>query len=268
MNGPSRYWAATAEAGWERSRLELLQQRSDGLTFRRLSGLGPLAGRACLEVGAGAGSVAAWLAAQVGPGGSVVATDLDPRFLDGLVAVGQLVVRRHDVLADPLEHAAFDLVHCRAVLCHLGDPLAALRHMALALRPGGRLLVEEADYVTLTAACPEHRRVDGWDRVAAEIMRYAATRSSIDPYLGRRLPGLVASLGLELVTHEGIVRVQQGGSAAAQLIRRSVEAHTALLVGDGVCSEDELTAFTEALADRTFRFTDACSFAVWGQRPN
>ena len=60
--------------------LLLLEARYDTQTFRRLSACGPLSGAHCLDVGAGAGSVARWLAAQAGPAGRVVATDADPRF--------------------------------------------------------------------------------------------------------------------------------------------------------------------------------------------
>ena len=34
-----------------------------------------------LEIGAGGGSIARWLAERVGPTGSVLATDIDPRFI-------------------------------------------------------------------------------------------------------------------------------------------------------------------------------------------
>jgi 2-polyprenyl-3-methyl-5-hydroxy-6-metoxy-1,4-benzoquinol methylase len=120
----------------ELGRLRLLEARYDTQTFRRLSALGPLAGARCLEVGAGAGSVARWLAAQAGPAGQAVATDADPRFLADAGKAG-VEVRRHDILADPLEPAAYDLVHCRALLLHLADPQQALRNMAAAVRPGG-----------------------------------------------------------------------------------------------------------------------------------
>jgi hypothetical protein len=40
-------------------------------------------GRRCLEVGAGHGSMADWMAEQVGPGGRVVATDIDAGYLRG-----------------------------------------------------------------------------------------------------------------------------------------------------------------------------------------
>ena len=98
----------------ELARLHLLQERYDARTFARLTALGPLAGAVCLEVGAGAGSVARWLAGQAGPFGHVVATGADPRFLAGTQAAG-VKVRRHDILADPLKPARYDIVHCRAL---------------------------------------------------------------------------------------------------------------------------------------------------------
>ena len=103
------------------------------------------------------GSVARWLAAQAGPAGQVVATDADPRFLADAGKAG-VEVRRHDILADPLEPAAYDVVHCRALLLHLADPQQALRSMAAAVQPGGWLLIEDADYMTCVAADPAHPR--------------------------------------------------------------------------------------------------------------
>ena len=116
------YLHANAAFDDELGRLRLLEARYDPRTFARLSMFGPLAGTRCLEVGAGAGSVARWLAAQVGPSGQVVATDTNPRFLAGAHRTG-VEVRRHDILTDPLEPGHYDLVHCRALLLHLTAPL-------------------------------------------------------------------------------------------------------------------------------------------------
>ena len=114
-------------------------------------------------MGAGAGSVARWLAAQVGPAGQVVATDTNPRFLAAAEKAG-VEVRRHNILAGPLEPGRYDLAHCRALLLHLADPRQAVRNMAAALRPGGWLLIEDADYVSLVAANPAHPRAARFDR--------------------------------------------------------------------------------------------------------
>ena len=157
---PGGYVHADAAFDDELGRLRLLEAHYDPHTFRRLRMFGPLAGDRCLEVGAGAGSVARWLAAQVGPFGQVVATDTDPRFLADAEQAG-VEVRRHDILAGPLEPGRYDLVHCRALLCHLADPRQAVRNLAAAVRPDGWLLIEDADYVSLVVAEPGHPRASG-----------------------------------------------------------------------------------------------------------
>src|SRR5437773_5494354 len=111
-------WAGTmAPTETERQRLRALSDIYDPDTVRHLEDLGVGVGWRCLEVGAGEGSIARWLSARVGPG-SVVATDLDTRFL-GFPASGNVEVLRHDVTADPCPGEPFDLIHARFVLCHL-----------------------------------------------------------------------------------------------------------------------------------------------------
>ncbi len=101
--------------------LALLQ---DPGTIRHLTERGICPGWRCLEVWAGGGSIATWMAAQVGDTSFVLATDIDTRFLSGLQG-RNLEVRRHDIVADPLPEAAFDMVHARPVLQHVPERDAA-----------------------------------------------------------------------------------------------------------------------------------------------
>ena len=66
----------------ERIRLAGLEAALDPVTHERLAGLGVGPGWRCLEVGAGGGAVAFWLAKRVAPDGLVVATDLETDFLE------------------------------------------------------------------------------------------------------------------------------------------------------------------------------------------
>jgi len=54
------------------------------MTERRMTALGIREGLRCLEVGAGGGSVAAWLCEKVGPTGRVVATDINIQLLQDI----------------------------------------------------------------------------------------------------------------------------------------------------------------------------------------
>src|SRR4051794_23261295 len=78
-----RYFASESPDDFEHGRLELLGKVANPITTRRLDGLGIGPGWRCLEVGAGEGGIARWMADRVGPIGRVVAADIDTRFLDG-----------------------------------------------------------------------------------------------------------------------------------------------------------------------------------------
>ena len=74
--------AAAGREAAEDERLDLLEQIYDPFSRRRRALVQP--GWRCLEVGAGRGSMAVWLAGQVGATGQVVATDVDTRYLSRL----------------------------------------------------------------------------------------------------------------------------------------------------------------------------------------
>src|SRR5689334_15849917 len=108
------------EAGFdaELSRLRLLEAIYDPYSQRALGFAGIEPGWNCLELGAGAGSIATWLSHAVGPGGAVVAIDLDPRFLVDLPA--NVEVRAVDVRHGDISDG-YDLIHARCLLQHLTE---------------------------------------------------------------------------------------------------------------------------------------------------
>jgi len=173
----------------ERPRLDALETIWDAWTFQQLGAVSVSDGWHCAEVGAGGGSVAAWLCRRVGPAGRVVATDLDTRLLDG-VEEPNLEVRRHDITAEDLEPGAYDLVHARLLLEHLPAHEQALQRMLAALKPGGWLVVEEFDHGTFMPdpGCSEEQRAP-LGRVAGGL-RLPRRRTGAGP--GLRLPALRA----------------------------------------------------------------------------
>ena len=122
----SSSYVLTNSAREAQVRFAALSTLYDRTTIRHLEGRGVARGWQCFEIGAGGGTIARWLADLVGPTGLVLATDLDTRHLDHLGGPG-LEVCHHDIGADPLPEAAFDLVHTRLVLMHV-----ARREVALA----------------------------------------------------------------------------------------------------------------------------------------
>jgi SAM-dependent methyltransferase len=152
----------------ERVRLAGLEAALDPGTREHLTRLGVGPGTRCLEIGAGGGSVAFWLASRVVPGGTVVATDLQTGFLESeAAAYPGLEVLRHDITAAELP-GGFDVVHARWLVEWLPDKRRGLRRMVSALRPGGVLLIEEPDFVTIFEAGELAVR-----RVIAAMVRHA-----------------------------------------------------------------------------------------------
>ena len=253
--------AAEAET---RARFDALPRLYDPGTFRHLTALGVTAGWDCLEVGAGGGSVARWLADRVGPAGRVLATDIDPRFLAPL-AGPNLQVQQHDITVDPLPEAAFDLAHTRLVLGHLPAREAALARMIRALKPGGWVLLEEFDSLSMPAD-PAFNPTEGLPR-AYEIMLRLMTERGVDLRFGRRLPGRLRAHGLVDVDGEARSFLIQRGGPWSDLLRANFEQLRPAISAAGGWTAEEFDREV-ALLDDPDRITPSpLMWAVRGRRP-
>lgn len=252
------YFAGSHRYDRELHRLRRLEAVHDPASLRQLDAVGPITGWRCLEMGAGAGSLARELAGRVGPYGTVTAADVDPRFLDaGLPDVIEVI--RHDVLAGPVAHAAFDLVHARAVLMHLADPARALAHLAAAVRPGGWLIVEDLDVTTLVADDPAHPAAPVVDRTWRALTAAVSRAGVMVTDFGRRLPALLADLGFAQTHHEAPVRVVRGGGTAAEV--NITSADLARRAAGGAVPDADFAALVAALRDPGFTFVDTTMHA-------
>jgi SAM-dependent methyltransferase len=260
------YFAKNSPDVFERERLGLLTRLADPITTRRLLTLEVERGWNCLEVGAGDGSVARWLADRVGPEGRVVATDLDPRFLVEH-DLPNLEVRRHDLVRDDLEAGGYDLVHCRFVLMHLSDPVRPLWQLAEAVRPGGWLLVEEMDLGSFGAADPGHPRAVGFNRRMQALHAALQDLGILHPWFGRRLPALVETVAGREVGHDGVTLIGRGGDPLARNRRMHTQLLRDRLVAAGVLEEADFDELDRAYDDPSFWFVGFTSVGAWGRFP-
>jgi SAM-dependent methyltransferase len=175
--------AGAYDGGW----VPLLTPHA-GTCVERL-GLAP--GERVLDVATGPGTAAFLAAARVGPGGSVVGTDIAANMValasSRAAARGLANLRflRADMESPVLEEGSFDAVVCAFGLMFAADSGAALREMLRVLRPGGRLAV----------VVWGRRARCGW----AEVFPIVARRVTSDVcplFFGLGNPGaLVAALG-------------------------------------------------------------------------
>ena len=133
-----------------RERLRLLARVMRPATLALLERAGVTAGLRCLDVGCGGGDVTFDLASLVGITGHVVGV-LDPTKVElargdaEQAEVANVEFRVAD-LTQGLGEAEYDVVYARFLLTHLRDPAAAVALMRAALRPGGRVVLEDIDY--------------------------------------------------------------------------------------------------------------------------
>lgn len=218
----------------------------------------------CLEVAAGAGSVARWLADRVLPGGRVVVTDIDVSLLAGLGLPGVEVVA-HDVAIEPPPREAFDLVHARLLLEHLPCRDRVLTELVAALRPGGWLLVEDMNWDGLHPVT--EKGADSYRRVGA-AMRELFCLGGYDATFGSRLPGLLRDQGLVDVGNEGRAPIIHGGSPIAHAFyRRSLDEIAGPLIGLGIMERSEIDAGLAWADDPECAGVPALLVAAWGRRP-
>ena len=264
--GEQRYFYSNEKDEVELNRLRLVEEIYDPVTIRHLKTIGAFEGWNCLEVGAGAGSVARWLATRVGPKGKVVATDIDTRFLHQ-IGVPNLEIREHDITKDVLETGQYDLVHCRLLLMHLPEPEKGLQRMANAVRPGGWLLIEDQDYgsvLSTDVTDPSAVIFTSTYRAGCDFLR---KKSILDPYFGRRVRGLIEELGFIDVDHEGYSRVNRGGELAAHLSAMTLNACAKPMVAAGLLTQEQHDSVQRLFLEPTFQFLGPTMFAAWGRRP-
>jgi SAM-dependent methyltransferase len=248
-----------------RERLAMLEAAWDPWTKSCLLKVGVGEGWRCLEIAGGGGSIGEWLCRRVGSNGHVVATDLQPHFLQAIEA-SNLKVMRHNIIEDALPEKSFDLVHARALLTFLPDPALALAKMVAALKPGGWLLVEEPDYVSgipdpsmLADAVALSQKA--WDAMLGQLRSQGYKTE-----LGRHLYHDVAITGLANIQAEGFVGMQLAGTPWARFWRITFEQLEQRIQNAGLLSADECNEYRRLLDSLAYRWMNPICMSVWGQR--
>jgi len=177
---------------------ERLTRLNEFLNLASLRELGPERGARVLDVGAGLAQLTRAIARRTGV--RVVAIE---RSRDQLAEAlrqakdageeDRLEMRAGDAYDLPLrsdEWNTFDIAHARFLLEHLSDPLAVVQGMVRAVRPGGRVVLEDDDHELLRLWPEVPQVMTVW---RAYMQSYA--KAGNDPIVGRRLPELLHRAG-------------------------------------------------------------------------
>jgi SAM-dependent methyltransferase len=243
----------------ELDQVRLFEKKYDPLTIEIIESLPIEATWHCLELGAGAGSMSYWLAGRA-VDGSVLAADVDPRYLDGTRAPN-LTVRQLDIAQEEFAPGSFDLILARAVFEHLPRPDKQLARAVRWLAPGGWLVVEDFYYLPSGDAPSSAGRA----LVDAYLKRLAANGADIR--WARRLPAVMAQVGLTSVGAR-VTPTGPGQSAADdELIGIRLRQEGCTLVDSGVLTVDQLAEFIASLGRPETRDLTVLEVSAWGRRP-
>lgn len=158
------------------------------------------ASRTMLDVGCGPGIDCANIARLLPPGGRVTGVDFDPRMIAAAEASARqqglsetLTYQQANACELPFADNSFCATRSERLLMHLDTPDTALREMVRVTRPGGRLVVIDSDWASLSCAT-------GDDVIERRICHYLASTMLPNGYSGRNLPGQFNTLPLTNIT--------------------------------------------------------------------
>ena len=209
----ARYDYLLGDSRIEAARLKRQAALWDPTTHALFDRLAVKPGMRVLEVGPGRGSLHLELRKRVK--GPVDAVERSPVFVEHLRALaardglGEGEILEGDLIDAPLLRDRYDLVFCRWVFLFLPDPKAHLRKLVRALKPGGRLAIQ--DYLRGTFSLVP--QPPDWNEFILADLAFFASQGG-DANIGARLPALYRQVGLAVEEVHPTIRVGRPGSPA------------------------------------------------------
>jgi arsenite methyltransferase len=213
-------------------KLEVMYQARDVMRRRGLvrKALGPLPGERIIDVGCGPGFYVAELLDDVGPDGAVMGVDA----ADAMLALAtrrcqgreNASFEQADATELPAADRSFDAALSVQVMEHVPDVGAALAELHRVLRPGGRVVIWDVDWATLSWYADDPERM--------ELVRQVFAKHAAHPALPQRLTALLSAAGFEVVAMEGHVFATNAIDAQSYLGSMVPAVVEALASQDGV----------------------------------
>jgi SAM-dependent methyltransferase len=235
----------------------------DEVTQQRITDLIDLRNAWCVDVAAGAGTIAGWLASRVGPFGHVLATDIKPGLIPGHT---RLTIKAHDITTSPLPQAPFHLIHARLLLNHLPRRRTAVANMISSLRPGGILLTSDfqpARISDLVLTAPSHTDVTLLHRFHSAHLKVLRDHGG-DRTWPVRAPHVFEEFGLTKVDQVTYPSTWRGGGAGCRLLAAVLDQIHDQLRADGFPME-HTERLRRLLADPELTLTGHTLISTNGQ---
>jgi hypothetical protein len=240
----SRYIFDDNREDRELARLQLIEVAFDTNTVALLEMTGIGTGWACVELGAGAGSIVKWMGARVGPSGSVVAIDKATSYLHRFSSAPYHVIK--DDFLNVSLGAKADLLHARYVLIHNAQSETMLRKIRDVVKQGGYVVLEEPDF---TSATLQNSAGEAAPRRVNDAICHMFLKAGLDPGYGLELPRKMAEAGFDILRTSSTMHLCQGLTPVANLMAESALALREKYTGTGMASDQDVDRYVTCARD-------------------
>ena len=224
------------------------------------------AGDHVCDVGCGTGDDALALARLVAPGGRAVGVDASATMLaeaEQRAATAGIVAEfaQMDVQRLELPNAQFDGVRVERLLQHVPDPDAALSEIVRVAKPGGRIVIWEADLDLFVLDAPDYQTSRTIQRFICDGFRHGG--------IGHELYRRFKHLGLTNVHATPLIQEVTNWTLVESAF--DLEAMTQRAVAAGLIAQPRATNWLASLADARdtgWFFCAIGGFLVFGRKPS
>ena len=244
-----RYVLHGGQEGYDRL-LVLSQERwPDTSALFTRAGIGR--GMNCVDLGCGGGEVTFELAKLAGPKGTAVGIDMDSVKLE----LGRKAARERGITNVEFKQLnvndwevpdSYDVVYSRFLMQHLSQPLDLLRRMWRSVRPGGVIVIEDADHDGWYCHPPN----PGFD-FFVKTFQQALDGAGGDHAFGRKLYECFCQADIP-APEVRLVQSARTAGEAKSIAWLTLKATEDTILSQGIASPDQVT---HAL-DELWRFTE------------
>lgn len=199
-----------------------------------------------LDAGCGSGEDLVNLANRVGASGQVVGLDFDAELLaEAQKAVEaanmseRVTLREGSLLQLPFADNQFDVVHTERVLLHIKEMETAVQELARVTKPGGKVVLVENDYGSLSVETPHLE-------IARRYSSWAVEQVLANGYAGRKVKGQMARVGLKEIQIE-IMPWHYNSYAVFAALTDDKQRLSNAAIALGVVAQEEWEAYDQGL---------------------
>ena len=205
-------------------------------------------GQTILDLGCGPGYCSEELAFLVGEKGKVIGIDKSEKYIEFL----QETASRHNlnILAMQadfdnmlLEPSSLDGMYCRWALAWIPNPKEVLQKVVQALKPGGRMVIQE--YYDWSLLQTEPRKEALAHAISQALKSFKDTNNEVD--IGRNLPSLLPEIGMKIIGFRPMAKIATPDNGIWQWPKTFFQSYFPRLIEQNYLTPQEVDSALEDL---------------------